>query len=58
MVAILLLMAIIGVVRPFLADVRRQGGIGKLLSSFQAPTFKPQQLFTMFFIALIGMLLS
>ena len=55
-VAILLAMAIIGVVRPFLADVRRQGGIGKLLSSFQAPTFQPQQLFTMFFIALIGTL--
>ena len=30
-VVILLAMAIIGVVRPFLADVRRQGGIGKLL---------------------------
>src|SRR5215813_234587 len=40
-VVILLLMALIGVVRPFLADVRRQGGIGKLLSSFQAPQFKP-----------------
>ena len=52
------LMAIIGVVRPFLADVRRQGGIGKLLSSFQAPTFQPQQLFTMFFIALIGMMVA
>src|SRR6185295_11908349 len=55
-VAILLLMAVIGVVRPFLADVRRQGGIGKLLRSFQAPTFHPQQLFTMFFIALVGTL--
>src|SRR4051812_21617813 len=55
-VAILLLMAVIGVVRPFLADVRRQGGIGKLLTSFQAPTFRPQQLFTMFFLALIGTL--
>src|SRR6201991_5222873 len=31
-VAVLLIMAIIGVVRPFLADIRRQGGIGKLLS--------------------------
>jgi small-conductance mechanosensitive channel len=55
-VAILLLMAVIGVVRPFIADVRRQGGIGKLLSSFQAPRFKPQHLFTMFFIAMIGTL--
>ncbi len=37
-VAVLLAMAIIGLVRPFLADVRRQGGIGKMLTSFQAPT--------------------
>jgi TctA family transporter len=57
-VAILLLMAIVGVVRPFISDVRRQGGIMKLLSSFQAPTFHPQQLFTMFFIALIAMLMA
>src|SRR6476620_11848120 len=57
-VAILLLMAIVGVVRPFIADVRRQGGIGKLLSSFQAPQFRPQHLFTMFFIAMIGMLVA
>jgi hypothetical protein len=55
-VVILLAMAIIGVVRPFLADVRRQGGIGKLLTSFQAPTFRPQQLFTMFFLAMIATL--
>jgi len=57
-VVVLLAMAIIGVVRPFLADVRRQGGIRKLLTSFQAPTFKPQQLFTMFFIALIAMMVA
>jgi TctA family transporter len=55
-VAILLIMAIVGVVRPFLADVRRQGGMGKLLTSFQAPTFKPQHLFTVFILALIGTL--
>src|SRR3982751_6536151 len=55
-VAVLLIMAIVGVVRPFLADVRRQGGMGKLLTSFQAPTFKPQHLFTVFILALIGTL--
>src|SRR5438132_1587184 len=55
-VAVLLAMAIIGVVRPFLADVRRQGGIGKLLTSFQAPTFRPQQLFTIFILAMIATL--
>src|SRR6478672_5192157 len=57
-VAILLIMAVIGIVRPFLADVRRQGGIGKLLASFQAPTFKPQQLFTVFFIVLVAMMVA
>jgi len=57
-VLVLLVMAVVGVVRPFIADVRRQGGIGKLLSSFQAPTFKPQHLFTMAFIALIGALVA
>src|SRR5215208_1536871 len=55
-VAILLIMAIVGVVRPFLADVRRQGGIGKLLTSFQAPTFRPQHLFTIFILAVLGTL--
>jgi hypothetical protein len=55
-VAILLIMAIVGVVRPFLADVRRQGGIGKLLTSFQSPTFRPQHLFTIFILAVIGTL--
>ena len=57
-VAVLLAMAIIGLVRPLLADVRRQGGVMKLLSSFQAPRFQPQQLFTMFFICLIGALVT
>jgi hypothetical protein len=56
-VVILLAFAVIGVVRPFLADVRRQGGVGQLLRSFQAPRFQPRQLFTMFFIAVIATLL-
>ena len=53
-VVVLLALAIIGLVRPFLSDVRRQGGLGKMLTSFQMPQFKSQQLFTMFFIALVG----
>jgi TctA family transporter len=55
-VAVLLIMAIVGVVRPFVADIRRQGGLGNLARSFQAPRFHPRQLFTIFFIALIGTL--
>jgi phosphate/sulfate permease len=55
-VAILFAMAIFGILRPFLADIKRQGGIGKMLTSFQAPTFYPTQLFTFFFIVLMGSL--
>ena len=57
-VVILLALAIIGVVRPFLADVRRHGGIVALLTNFQAPSFRPQQLFTLFFIALLGTMVA
>jgi TctA family transporter len=52
-VAILFAIAILGVVRPFLADVRRQGGAVKMLTNFQAPTFRPSQLFTVAVIAII-----
>jgi TctA family transporter len=55
-VAVLLILAIIGLVRPLLSDVRRHGGLVRMLSSFQAPRFHPQQLFTVFFIAMIGMM--
>src|SRR3954465_5406542 len=57
-VALLFLVAIIGIVRPFLADIRSQGGIRKMLTSFQRPTFHPSQLFTMFMIAVIGAALA
>jgi TctA family transporter len=53
-VAVLLTFAVIGLVRPLLSDVRRHGGMVQMLSSFQAPRFQPQQLFTVFFIAMIG----
>jgi TctA family transporter len=53
-VAILFLIAIIGLVRPFLADVRNHGGIKNMLTSFQAPTFRSSQLFTIFMIGVIG----
>jgi putative tricarboxylic transport membrane protein len=53
-VIVLLTLALIGVVRPFLADVRRHGGIARMLTDFQAPKFHPSQLFTMFFIVMIG----
>jgi TctA family transporter len=53
-VVVLFALAILGIVRPFLQDIRNQGGVRRMLTSFQAPTFHPSQLFTMFMIALIG----
>ncbi|MEW6454429.1 MAG: tripartite tricarboxylate transporter permease [Pseudomonadota bacterium] len=57
-VVVLLVMAIIGIVRPFIADIRNQGGIGKMVKSFQAPRFHPSQLFTMFYIAVIATMVA
>src|SRR5947199_457474 len=53
-VALLLIIAVIGLTRPFMQDIRIHGGIKKMLTSFQAPRFHPAQLFTIFMIALIG----
>ena len=53
-VVLLFALAILGLIRPLLQDIRSQGGIMRMLTSFQRPTFHPSQLFTMFMIALIG----
>jgi TctA family transporter len=53
-VALLFTLAILGLVRPLLQDIRRQGGLKRMLTSFQAPRFHPSQLFTIFMIAVIG----
>ena len=53
-VVLLFALAILGLIRPLLQDIRSQGGLGRMLTSFQRPTFQPSQLFTMFMIALIG----
>src|SRR6201986_2651336 len=53
-VAILFIIAIIGLVRPFLQDVRIHGGLKKMVTNFQAPRFDVTQLFTIFMICLIG----
>jgi len=53
-VVLLFALAILGLVRPFLQDIRSQGGVRRMLTSFQRPTFHLPQLFTMFMIALIG----
>src|SRR5499425_331916 len=56
LVAILFAMAIIGLVRPFLQDIRSQGGVRKMLMSFQTPSFHVTQLFTVFFIVVMSVL--
>jgi hypothetical protein len=53
-VALLFIISIIGLVRPFIQDVRIHGGLKKMLTSFQAPIFHSSQLFTMLVIAVIG----
>jgi hypothetical protein len=55
-VVVLLTLAFVGLVRPVIADIRRQGGFTRLLTSFQAPKLEPQQLFTVFFLALMAAL--
>lgn len=56
-VAILFAMAIIGLVRPFLHDVRIHGGFKRMVTEFQAPTFRVGQAFTFFMFAVIAWLL-
>ena len=53
-VAILFLMAITGVVRPMLQDIKIHGGLKKMLTGFQAPRWHPSQLFTTFVLVVIG----
>src|SRR4051795_11668089 len=55
-VAILFTIAIIGLVRPFMQDIRLHGGLKRMLTSFQAPRFHVAQLFTMFMISVIAAL--
>jgi TctA family transporter len=53
-VAVLFAMAIIGLLRPLLQDIRRQGGPLRMLSSFRAPQFHLSQLFTIFMLVLFA----
>ena len=55
-VAVLFLMAIYGLVRPLLQDVKSHGGLRNMLTDFQGPTFRVPQLFTIFVIAVLAVL--
>ncbi|MFL4979826.1 MAG: tripartite tricarboxylate transporter permease [Xanthobacteraceae bacterium] len=57
-VAVLFAMAIVGLLRPLLQDIRRQGGPLRMLSSFRAPTFHVSQLFTIFMLAVIAIMVT
>jgi TctA family transporter len=53
-VAILFIMAIIGLLRPMIQDIKGQGGVINMVRSFQAPRFHPSQLFTVFMLAILS----
>src|SRR5690606_24357555 len=52
-----LAMSVLGLIRPFLQDVRAQGGLKAMLTNFGAPRFQAQSLFGVFFVGLIGVML-
>jgi TctA family transporter len=53
-VAILFIMAIIGLLRPMIQDIKSQGGVVNMTKSFQAPRFHPSQLFSLFMLAILS----
>jgi len=57
-VAVLLIIAITGLLRPLIGDLRRQGGLGQLAKSFQAPTFHPRQIFTILFFCILATMVA
>jgi TctA family transporter len=52
-VALMFIMAILGLFRPFLQDIKSHGGIKRMLTDFQAPRFRWNQIFTIFFLILL-----
>jgi hypothetical protein len=58
-VALMFTMAFLGLFRPFLQDIKSHGGLKRMLTNFQAPTFRWNQIFTVFFlILLVAMMLQ
>ena len=52
-VAILFIMAIIGLLRPLLQDIKSQGGVVNMTKNFQAPQLHPSQLFSLFMLTIL-----
>ena len=53
-VALLFIMAIIGMLRPLVQDIKSQGGVIQMTRNFQAPRFHPSQLFTVFMLGILS----
>jgi TctA family transporter len=53
-VMVLFIMAILGLMRPLLEDVRRHGGIVRMMTDFGAPRFHPAQLMPVLLLFIIG----
>jgi hypothetical protein len=58
LVIVLFAMAFLSLVRPFLADVKAHGGWKGLLSDFHAPQFRMLQLFPVFILCLVGVMMA
>ncbi len=50
-------LALLGLVRPLVQDVKAHGGVKGMLSGFGAPRLAPQNLFSLFLICVIGYML-
>jgi TctA family transporter len=55
-VFVLFAISLLGLLRPFIADVRAHGGFKGMLSGFGKPRFDPKMLMHVFFICLIGLM--
>ncbi len=49
--------SLLGLLRPLIQDVKREGGIGGMLSGYGAPRFKPTHLMHVFMLCVFGYLL-
>ena len=58
LVMVMFALAIIGLVRPFIADIRGQGGINGILGSFGRPRWEWGQLFTLFFLVVFTVMVA
>ncbi|MGE3246922.1 MAG: tripartite tricarboxylate transporter permease [Beijerinckiaceae bacterium] len=57
MVIVLFAMSALALLKPFYEDVKASGGFGKQFAGFGAPTFRVSDLFYLFFLGLVGVML-